>query len=84
MDRTDCYRGGRCAYGSVELAWVKIGFVVVDLAKRWVDEVRVRANYSIGFRRRGQYCYVLCLSQIVPTPVLYCCQWYNSCEGYFA
>ena len=83
MDRTDCNMGGRCACGSVELAWVRIGFVVADLAKRRVVEVRVRANYSIGIRRRGHYCYVLCLSLIAPPP-LYCCQWYNSCEGNFA
>ena len=39
--------------------------IAADLAKRWMDEVsyRVRANYSIGIRRRGQYCYVLCPSQ---------------------
>ena len=39
-------------------------WVVADLAKRRVNEVRVRANYSIGTRRRGQYCHVLCLSQV--------------------
>ena len=54
--------------GSVELAWVRIGFVVADLAKRRVDEVRVRANYSNGIRRRGHYLFVLCLWQIAPPP----------------
>ena len=48
---TDCYIGGRCSCRSVELKWVGIGFVATDLAKRRVDEVRVRANYSIGIRR---------------------------------
>ena len=48
---TDCYIGGRCSCRSVELIWVGIGFVATDLAKRRVDEVRVRANYSIGIRR---------------------------------
>ena len=39
--------------------------IAADLAKRYMDEVsyRVRANYSIVIRRRGQYCYVLCPSQ---------------------
>ena len=44
----------RCLCGSVELTWVRIGFVAADLAKPQVDEVRVRANYSIGIRRRVQ------------------------------
>ena len=29
-----------------ELKWVGIGFVATDLAKRRVDEVRVRATYT--------------------------------------
>ena len=51
MVRTDCYVGGRCLCRSVELTLVGIGFVATDLAKRLVDEVRVRANYNIGIRR---------------------------------
>ena len=45
---TDCYISGRCVCGSVELTRVRILFVAADLAKPGVDEVRVRANYSIG------------------------------------
>ena len=30
---------------ALPLGQVRVGVVVVDLAKRWVDEVRVRANY---------------------------------------
>ena len=51
MVRTDYYVGGRCSCRSVKLTWVGIEFVATDLAKRRVDEVRVRANYSIGIRR---------------------------------
>ena len=44
---------------------VRIWFVAADLAKRRVDEVRVRVNYSIGIRKeRGQYYHVLCPSLI--------------------
>ena len=68
MVRTDCYMGGRCSCGSVELTWVGTGYVSTDLAKRRVDEVKLKANYSIGIRRRGQY-YVLCSSQIAPPPL---------------
>ena len=60
--------GGRCSCGSVELTWVRIGFVAADLAKH-LDEVKLKANYSIGIRRRRQY-YVLCPSQIVPPFIL--------------
>ena len=41
---------GRCSCGSVELTRVRIWFVAADLSKRRVDEVRVRANFSIGIR----------------------------------
>ena len=47
MVGTDCYIGGRCLCRSVELKWVGTGFVATDLAKRRVDEVRMRPNYSI-------------------------------------
>ena len=57
---TYCYMGVRCSCGSVELTMARIWFVVADLAKRRVHEVRVRANYSIEIREgRGQYCHVL-------------------------
>ena len=46
MVQTDFYIGGRCSCASVELTWVRIGLVM-----RCVDKVRVRANYTIGFRR---------------------------------
>ena len=60
---TDCYIGGRCSCGSVEFTRVRIWFVAADLAKRRMDEVRVRANYSFGIREgRGQHCHVLCPS----------------------
>ena len=58
---TDCYMCGRCSRGSVELTRVRIWFVAADFDKRRLDEVRVRAYYSIWIREgRRQYCYVLC------------------------
>ena len=41
---TKCYMGGRCSCGSFELTRVRIWFVAADLARRRLDEVRVRAN----------------------------------------
>ena len=51
MVRTDCYIGERCSCRSAELTWVGFGFVATDYATCRVDELRVRANYSIGIRR---------------------------------
>ena len=47
---TDRYICERRACGSVELTRVRMWFVAADVGKRRVDEVRVRANYSIGIR----------------------------------
>ena len=54
--------------GSSELTWAKIRIVAADLAKRWLDDARVRANCSFRIRRLEKYCNVFCSSQNAPPP----------------
>ena len=58
-------------------------FVATDLAKRRVDEVRVRANYRTVLVFEDENNIVMYSVPRKLLPLSYCCLGCNSCEGNF-